>query len=200
MLSGIITFKALIIPDSDIYYQNAPKALDSKEHLPKSEIVLRKPVKEQSVSQALDKEFLSHIVKLDDKLLNENKDNQHKVNNNIIIKVRSDKNINMEKKLNEKLNNNDQYASRLVYTIQLYSQKRIADAQQQFDSILQSLKEKNLHLLRIEKVDEYFTVRLGKFENYASAKKFLQEIKPPFSTAIILEAYIKNERIIRLHE
>ncbi len=170
ILSGIITFKALI-----------------------------NPVKEQAGSRASDKEFQLPIVKLEDTLSKKFNYPQHKDNKNI-TQVRADKNIDTKKTLNEKLNGNDQYASQLVYTVQIYSQKSIADAQKQFNSILQSLNEKNLNLLRIEKIGKYYTVRLGKFENYANAKKFLQEIKPRLSEAIILKAYIKNERIVQLYE
>ena len=102
--------------------------------------------------------------------------------------------------LNGKLKADDQYASQLVYTIQIASQPAFADAQNNFNFILRSLNEINLNLLRIEKVGKHYTVRLGKFENYEIAKKFLQEIKPRVSEAIILKANIKKERIKRLYE
>ncbi len=109
-------------------------------------------------------------------------------------------NIETKNKLNGNLKADDQYASHLVYTIQIESRSKIADTQKQFNFILRSLNKENLNLLRIEKVGKYYTLRLGKFENYETAKKFLQEIKPRLSEAIILKAYIKNERIIRSYE
>ncbi|UCH80561.1 MAG: tetratricopeptide repeat protein [Nitrospiraceae bacterium] len=102
--------------------------------------------------------------------------------------------------LKRKMMAGDQNASLLVYTIQISSQKSLDIAQKNFNSILRSLTSKNLNLLRIEKIGEYYTVRLGKFESNGTAKKFIQGNKPQLSEAIILKAYIKNERIIRLHE
>ena len=43
------------------------------------------------------------------------------------------------------------------------------------------------------------TVRLGKFENYKAAKKILQDIKPRMPDVIIMKAYLKKERIVRLY-
>jgi len=94
----------------------------------------------------------------------------------------------------------DQLAFPLVYTIQIESLAKIADAQKKFNFITSSINEKNLNLLRIEKVGKYYTIRLGSFENNETAKKFLQEIKPHLSGAIIMKAYIKKERIIKLYE
>jgi len=94
----------------------------------------------------------------------------------------------------------DKLTSRLVYTIQVESLANIADAQKKFNVITSSINKKNLNLLRIEKVGKYYTVRLGSFEHYETAKKFLQEIKPRLSGAIIMKAYIKKERIIKLYE
>ncbi len=72
------------------------------------------------------------------------------------------------------------------YTIQAGSFTDIAHAHEQFDSITQQLNEKELDYLRIEKVGKFYSVRLGKFEGYSTAKEFLQAIKPQLSTAIIL--------------
>ena len=94
----------------------------------------------------------------------------------------------------------NQSGSRLVYTVQIYSEKRIADARKQFIFTLQSLNKKNLNLLRIEKVGKYYTVRLGKFDNHETAKKLLKEINPWLPKAIIIKAHIKNERIVRLYK
>ncbi len=91
------------------------------------------------------------------------------------------------------------YASQLIYTIQTGSFASIAAAQKQFDFIVQRLDEKELDYLRIEKVGKFYSVRLEKFENRVIAKKFLKTIKSRLSTAIILKAYIKNERVIRLY-
>ena len=112
----------------------------------------------------------------------------------------SDKDGDEENKLNEKSKVDDQYVSRLVYTIQTGSFLEIERAQKQFDSVVQVLNAKEIDYLRIEKVGNYYTVRLGKFLDYASVEGFLQDIKLQISEAVILKAHIKNERLIRLYE
>lgn len=102
------------------------------------------------------------------------------------------------KQYNETIANN-QYANRLIYTIQTGSFINIEDTQKQFKFIIQSLSGKELNYLRIEKVGNFNTVRFGKFEDYATAEKFLQALEPKLSTAIILKAYIKDDRIIKLY-
>ncbi len=92
------------------------------------------------------------------------------------------------------------YKTETFHTIQTGSFNNVADAQKQFDSIVQGLNEKKLEYLRIEKIGKFYAVRLGKFEDYVTADKFLKTIKPKLSTAIILEAYIKNNRIMKLYK
>ena len=91
------------------------------------------------------------------------------------------------------------HAIRSVYTIQTGSFDSAADAQKQFDSLVQGLNEKELDYLRIEKIGAFYSVRLGKFKDYTTAEKSFEAMKPRLSTAIILKAYIKDERIIRLY-
>jgi len=88
----------------------------------------------------------------------------------------------------------------LVYTIQTGSYTNIENAEEQVNSLLQLLNKKDLNFLRIEKIGQYFTVRFGKFENYASAKKFIREVKTSLPEAVILKADIKKESIIRWYE
>jgi hypothetical protein len=180
-LLGIIALKEVIVPVSKPDYQAT-----TTEHSSKLENNLIKPVKEQSISIIPDKD--SHS--------NKDIETQH-TNNKSIIQTKSDNDIFTANEMNEKLKVDDQYASRLVYTIQIETQLKLADAQKQFNYLLSSLNEKNRDLLRIEKVGKYYTVRLGRFENYNTAKNFQQEMSPQLSGAIILKAYIKNERIIR---
>jgi cell division protein FtsN len=87
-----------------------------------------------------------------------------------------------------------------IFTIQAGSFINIADAAKQFDAVAYVLDEKKLDYLRIEKVGKYYSVRIGKFKDYATAEKLLQAIKPRLSPAIILKAYIKNDRIMRLYK
>ena len=83
----------------------------------------------------------------------------------------------------------------LFYTIQTGSFIDVERARKQFDSVMQGLFEKD-HL-RIERVGKFYSVRLGKFRKYAGAEKLLQAIKPQLRKAIIMEAYIKDERIVK---
>jgi hypothetical protein len=66
--------------------------------------------------------------------------------------------------------------------------------------MLQILNGKEFSFLRIEKIGKYYSVRLGRFDNYNNTKKFLQEIKSQLSEAVILKVHIKNERLVRLYE
>jgi hypothetical protein len=102
------------------------------------------------------------------------------------------------KQYNETISDNQQ-ENRLIYTIQTGSFINIEHAQKQFKFIIQSLSGEELNYLRIEKIGNFHTVRFGKFEDYATAEKFLQALESKLSTAIILNAYIKDDRIIKLY-
>jgi hypothetical protein len=105
----------------------------------------------------------------------------------------------IEQYINKAITDN-QNVYHTIHTVQTGSFIEIERAQKQFDSIVQILNKRALDYLRIEKVDKYYCVRLGKFASYAKTEKFLQTIKPQLSKALIMEAYIKDARIIRLHK
>jgi tetratricopeptide (TPR) repeat protein len=88
----------------------------------------------------------------------------------------------------------------LFYTIQSGSFLNAGDAQKHFLIIEKKLDRKDLDNLRIEKIGKFYSVRIGKFEDYGSANKFLEVIKPQLDKAIILKAFIKDERIISLYQ
>lgn len=92
------------------------------------------------------------------------------------------------------------YSSGLFYTIQTGSFKKIEPARKQFKSIVQRLSQNDLDHLRIEKIGKFYTVRLGKFQSDFGAETLLSKIKPTFSEAIVMDAYIKDERIIELRK
>jgi hypothetical protein len=117
-----------------------------------------------------------------------------------IVQARSDKKFENSNKFIYKLKVDSQYVSKSIYTIQTGSFLKMERAQKQFDSVLQVLNGKEFGFLRIEKIGKYYSVRLGRFDNYNTTEKFFKVIKPQLSTAIILKAYIKNERIIKLYE
>ncbi len=92
------------------------------------------------------------------------------------------------------------HASELFQTIQTGSFVKEAGAQKHYELIIQKLQENELDSLRIEKVGKFYTVRLGKFGGYAQADNLLQIIKPKISTAIIVEASLKNAgKIVNRH-
>lgn len=91
------------------------------------------------------------------------------------------------------------YGAETVYTIQTGSFISAERAQKQFDSLRQKLDEGKLDFLRIEKVNKYHTVRLGKFESKSAAEKFLRVITPQFPGALLLKAYVIDKRIVRRH-
>ena len=198
-LSGIVFYKTLTLPVKNTHYQDNSNIVKSKDLSPEPEVIVSQFSKEQAGNQALVKELQDTIVKLEKELLNKNKKTQDK-NDKYIMQIKSDKNIDNTNKFPEKIKVDEQHESLLVYTVQIYSDISIADVQKQFNFTLKSLNKKNLNLLRIEKVGEYYTVRLGRFENHETAKKFLEEIKPRLYEAIIMKAYIKNERIIKLYK
>jgi hypothetical protein len=88
----------------------------------------------------------------------------------------------------------------LVYTIQTGSFIAIKYARNQFNNLVKSLNKKRLDYLRIERIGRYYAVRLGKFDSHAVAKKFLHANKTQLFKSIILDAYIKDERIKKLYK
>jgi hypothetical protein len=87
----------------------------------------------------------------------------------------------------------------LFYTIQAGSFNDMDSAWKLYDSILTKLNEKDLDYLRIEKVGEYYAVRIGKFWEQRHAKTFHDNIKSQLSTSKMMKAYIKKERLKMLH-
>ncbi len=93
------------------------------------------------------------------------------------------------------------HASELYYTIQTGSFNDMDHANIQFDNIAHTLQESEMQHLRIEKVGTYFCVRLGKFEAYSDALNFLERLQPRqplLYEALLLEAYITDERVMRV--
>ena len=85
----------------------------------------------------------------------------------------------------------------LFYTIQAGSFVTLKRSRKQFDFIMQGPFKKKLDHLRIEKIGNFYSVRLGKLLKYSDADKFFQATNPELSQAIILKAYIKDERIVK---
>ncbi|KPK01614.1 MAG: hypothetical protein AMK71_04900 [Nitrospira bacterium SG8_35_4] len=83
------------------------------------------------------------------------------------------------------------------HTIQTGSFVDIKSAQKQFDSIVKGLNEQELSFFRIEKIGKYYSLRLGKFKDHATANTFLQKNKPLLQGAIILKAITSEDRIFQ---
>jgi hypothetical protein len=218
VLSGIITYKALGIPGNNPPYKNDLKGFKSNNLSSESEAKSIKNRKESAADEALIKELQAKIAILEQKISDKNMETQknsesRSLEQHISDDIKTHKDMNLSKELllsshkdtsdisTDKLKIDSQYASRTVYTIQIGSLNSLKEAEEHFDSIVQALNENELDLLRIEKIgkDHIHTVRLGKFENYKSAKKLLQAIQAQIPDVIILKAYIKNERIVRLY-
>ncbi len=112
--------------------------------------------------------------------------------------IEEKKDIQSNKQLDEIIINN-QSAYQTVFTIQTGSFIKIDQAQKQYNSLVQTLHENDLDYLRIEKVGKFYSDRIGKFKNYTAAEKFHQAINHQVTGSIILKAYIKDDRIIKLY-
>jgi tetratricopeptide (TPR) repeat protein len=91
------------------------------------------------------------------------------------------------------------YSARLYHTISISSFSNIAPAEKQFESLTKTLQEQDLDHLRIEKIGKFYCVRLGKFDDKASADKIYNEVKEKLPGGTIMTAYIKDERIVKLY-
>jgi hypothetical protein len=195
-LIGIVSFKALGIPLNAIYQDDA-KVVKSKDPSPVAEDIIRQSTKEPAAKRAIVKELQNTIVKLEDGFSNSKIETQDN-SDEYIIQTKPNKNINNIDNHHNKINIDDQLASRLIYTIQTGSFLEITPANKQFNSMLRILNGKEFNYLRIEKVDKYYSVRLGWFTEYNVARQFHVTLKPKLSNAVILKAYIKKKRIIRI--
>ncbi len=91
------------------------------------------------------------------------------------------------------------HAYELVYTIQVSSLKEIERARKEYDFLIDKLNQEDLNYLRVEKIGQYYSVRLGKFADRMDAEKITQSVKRYYPSALIMKAYIKDERIIKLY-
>jgi tetratricopeptide (TPR) repeat protein len=91
------------------------------------------------------------------------------------------------------------YSAQLYHTISISSFSKIAPAEKQFESIAKKLNEQELDHLRIEKIGKFYCVRLGKFDNRASADEFHNAVKKNMPNATVMKAYIKDERIVKVY-
>jgi DNA-binding beta-propeller fold protein YncE len=86
------------------------------------------------------------------------------------------------------------------YTIQAGSYSQEQPAVRLYYSLVESLEPDQRDHLRIEKVGRYYTVRLGKFASWSEADSFLGATGGSLTGVLILQAYIKPERISLMYE
>jgi cell division protein FtsN len=89
---------------------------------------------------------------------------------------------------------------RTYFTIQAGSYLLSNNARNRFESLIDKLDSSNLDGLRIEQVGQYYTVRLGRFDDYDSAAQFLSSLNDRITSALVLDAYIKDKRIVKLYK
>ena len=92
------------------------------------------------------------------------------------------------------------YADDSIFTVQSGSFESADDARKQFDLIVRELNKDNLSYLRIERIGRFYTVRIGKFNDHQKAKEFLLSNQSVLSGAIVMNAYLKDDRIERIYE
>ena len=85
------------------------------------------------------------------------------------------------------------------YTVQTGSFTTKKIAAKQFNSLSIGLDERERAHLRIEKIGNYYAVRVGKFNDRISADKFIQARAAKFTGAIILKSWFHEKRIIKLY-
>jgi DNA-binding beta-propeller fold protein YncE len=86
------------------------------------------------------------------------------------------------------------------YTIQADSYGSKEAAEKRYLDLAATLDQSQLDHLRIEHVGSYYTVRLGKFDSRAAASELLANTGEHLAGAVILQAYIKPERISWLYQ
>lgn len=86
------------------------------------------------------------------------------------------------------------------YTIQIGSFLEIDRAEREFNHIAELLQAKTYDNLRIEKIGEFYVVRIGKYDTFSSAEAIFRELVHKIDSPTVLKAYIKEERIIKLQD
>jgi hypothetical protein len=83
------------------------------------------------------------------------------------------------------------------YTIQAATYKGPQSADHGYELLEKGLRGDDRNLLRIEKVGAYFSVRLGRAERVAPLQDLLARVQGIFPSALIISAFIKDERIVK---
>lgn len=118
----------------------------------------------------------------------------------VVVTQKTESNAVEQVKMINAVNVTKRYDYKSIYSIQTGSFTELTRASQQFGFVVEKLNKKELGFLRIEKIGNYYSVRLGKFDDYVAAKRFMHEIIPGIFDAIILNVNIEDDRIIKFHK
>ena len=91
------------------------------------------------------------------------------------------------------------FSAELIHTIQIGSHLTEPRAKQQYGSVLDMLKEEERGYLRIEKIGNYYVLRLGGFTTSREAEGLLLTVNTVYPDAIMMTAYISANRLVKMH-
>lgn len=83
-----------------------------------------------------------------------------------------------------------------VYSLQASSLLVREEALAQYNALEKAIPQHKDLALRVEYVEPYFTVRIGRFDHIAPAKELLGNIKSQLPDAIVIKCYLNSERIV----
>ncbi len=86
------------------------------------------------------------------------------------------------------------------YTLQIGNFPKLEDATDKFNVLFLKLEEDDIKDLRIEKTGRYFSVRLGRFSSYSSAKTLFVKISALAPQAAIMKGKKTEEHVISSYE
>ncbi len=86
-----------------------------------------------------------------------------------------------------------------IYTIQIVSHFKLKAAQKEYADILEKFDKHELRYLRIEKIGEYYALRLGKYDKELEAKEVYRSFKSRLPSSFIIKAYFIQERIEQMY-
>lgn len=91
------------------------------------------------------------------------------------------------------------YSAELIHTIQIGSHLVEHRAERQYGAVLAMLQEEERGYLRIEKIDGYYALRLGKFTTPRDAEGLLQKINTVYPGAEMMRAYVSNNKLVKIY-
>ncbi len=86
------------------------------------------------------------------------------------------------------------------FTVQAGSFSSFNEAKTNFLVLKKKLSNGDRDYLRVELVNTYYTLRIGKFNERKKAIELLKKVKNYYSSSLVLSAYVKEERIKELYK